>query len=89
MNELLDFFQYRRAFRVVELDRLLLVQSIDIRIAAIGLGAALDYEGLDARCRLAEGGIAVLDDVLELLVGVASEEAARSSGRSLARIPTA
>jgi hypothetical protein len=65
---------------VVELDRLLLVESIDIRIAAIGLGAALDHEGLDPRCGVAEGGVAILDDVVELLVGVASEE-----GRALER----
>src|SRR5215467_4703340 len=75
MNELLDFFQYRRTFRVVELDRLLLVESINFKIAAISLGAALDHEGLDPRC-----GVAVLDDVLELLVGVASEK-----GRALER----
>src|SRR5215471_16298750 len=74
INELLDLVQRRRAFPAVEFDRLLLVESIDVGIAAIGLGAAFDDKSFQSGGGVAQGGVAVLDDGLELLVDVASEE---------------
>jgi hypothetical protein len=44
------------------------------------LGAAFDDKSFQSGRGVAQGGVAVLDDVLELLVGVASEE-----GRALER----
>ena len=88
MYYLLDRVEDRRAFPAVEFDGLLLVESVDVGIAAIGLGAAFDNKSFQSGRSVAQGGVAVLDDVLELLVELPPRKAARSSGRSLARMPT-
>lgn len=79
----------RRAFLAVELDRLLLVESIDIRIAAIRLGAA---PATKASIRVAALPRAVLPTWMmfsNFLLRLPPRKAVRSSGRSLARMPTA
>ena len=59
---------------VVELDRLLLVERVDVRVAAIDKGTAFDDVGLITRRRVAKGTRAGLDDVLERLLGVSLDE---------------
>ncbi len=53
---------------MVEFDRLLIEEFVDVRIAAIGIGAALDDESSEAGGGVAEGAAAALDDVLEFLL---------------------
>ena len=65
---------------LVEIGRLLLEQSVDVRIAAVDVRAAGGDEGLQPGGRVAEGAAGGLHDVLELLVGVRAEE-----GRALER----
>lgn len=74
VHYLLDLVEDRRAFPAVEFDRLLLVESIDIGIAAIGLGAAFDDKSFQSGRGVAKGGIADLDDILEFLVEVSLEK---------------
>src|SRR5262249_60671734 len=70
----------RFAPRVVELRRLLREQRVDVRIAAVGIGAALRDECLEAGRGVAEGAAGAPDQVLETLLRVSLEE-----GRALQR----
>ena len=74
LYELLHLLQHRRALLGVELGRLLLEQRIDVGVAAVGIGAALHHERLQARGGVAEGAAGALDDVLVALLRVALEE---------------
>src|SRR5262252_10351511 len=51
------------AFFVVELDRLLLEQLVDVGVTAIGVSAALDIERFHSGRRIAERTTAAVDDV--------------------------
>ena|SRR6516225_1650685 len=78
-DDLLHFVEDRCALGVIELDRLLLVERVEIGVAAIGKDAALDRER--------PSRVAALPNApgpLYLLM-----KAARSIGRSLARMPIA
>src|SRR5215472_7801966 len=55
---------------VVELGRLLLVELIDVGVAAIDIGAALDDKGLQPGRGVAERAAAAEDQVFELLVRI-------------------
>src|SRR6266436_10218620 len=64
----------------IQFGRLLLEQVVDLRIAAIGIGTALDDEGGETGRGVAEGAARALDDILEPLVAVRLEKS-----RSFAR----
>ena len=66
-HKLLDFGQNCLAQGVVQLDRLLLVERVDIGVAAIRIGATFDYEGFKSSRYISYRGEATLDDVLEFL----------------------
>ena len=72
--------QDRFALRAIELDRLLLVQFVDIGIAAVGERAAFDELGLDAGRRIAKSARSGLDDVFELLLVVFLDEGGALDG---------
>jgi hypothetical protein len=55
VKELLHLVQYRLAFLAIELDCLLLVERVDVGVAAINKRTALDDVGLVAGRRVAEG----------------------------------
>src|SRR6478672_13353009 len=74
VQDLLDLVQERRAFFLVELDRLLGEQRVDLGVVAVDVGAALDREALEPGRSVAKGAGRALDDVLELLLGVGGEE---------------
>src|SRR6187551_3220479 len=50
--------------------RVLDEQLVDVGVAAVDIGAALDDEGLHARGRVAEGAAAALDQIAVLLLGI-------------------
>ena len=54
VDELLDAVQERLALLAVQLARLLLEQPVDVGVAAVGVGAARDDEGLEPGGRVAE-----------------------------------
>src|SRR6516164_5153528 len=58
----------------VELDRLLLIERVDVGVAAIDKGAALDDVSLVPGCGVAKGAGASLDHVLEGLLGGSFDE---------------
>src|SRR5262249_57707012 len=64
----------RFAPRVVELRRLLREERVDVRIAAVGIGAVLRDECLEAGRGVAEGAAGALDQVLETLLRVSLEK---------------
>src|SRR5689334_3496638 len=70
IQDLLHLGQYRSTFAVVEFDRLLLEQRIDIGVVAVNIRPALYHKGFEARRGIAERSAAGLDDVLQLLVSV-------------------
>src|SRR5712691_6564113 len=72
--ELLDLVQQRFTLGVVEFHRLLLKQRVDFGIAAVGIGAALDGKGFEARGSVAEGGAAAHDQVFVFLFRIALEK---------------
>ena len=59
---------------MVELDRLLLEQLVDVGVAAIGVSAALDVERFHSGRRIAERTAAAEDDVLQAFLGIRLEE---------------
>src|SRR5437870_5180774 len=80
VHELLDPLERRLALLPVHLARLLAEEPVDVRIAAVDVGAASGDERLEAGRRVPEGPGAALDDVPELLLPVLGEE-----GRALER----
>src|SRR5947209_8187214 len=74
VEQLLHLAQDRSALVPIELNRLLRKQLVDVRVAAVGIIAALHHELLQPGRRIAECATGALDDVLELLVGIALEE---------------
>ena len=89
VHELLDPVERRLAPLPIELAGLLPDEPIDIGIAAIDVGATSGDEGLEADRRVPERAADAVDEVLQLLLLVRLEEARRSSGLTLTRIPTA
>src|SRR5260370_29420882 len=79
-EDLLQLVQDLDALLAVQLDRLLLVERVDVGIIAVDVGAAFDDVSFDAGCSVAEGAAAAQDEVLELLVGICLDK-----GRSLER----
>src|SRR5215471_2597990 len=69
-HQLLNLEQDRLAPGSIQFDGLLLVQLVDVGVAAIGEHPAFDQVGLNARRRIAEGARTGLDDVLILLLAV-------------------
>ena len=59
---------------VVELDRLLLEQLVDVGVTTIGVSAALDVERFHPGRRIAERTTAAEDDVFQTLLGIRLEE---------------
>src|SRR5262249_13568181 len=68
VHDLLDLMERRFAPRVVELRRLLREQRVDVRIAAVGIGAVLRDECLEAGRGVAEGAARALEQVLANLL---------------------
>ena len=60
--------QDRLALFMVELDRLLLVERVDVGVAAVDKRPTFDDVGLEARRGVAEGAGAGLDDVFKGLL---------------------
>ena len=61
MHQLLHPVEQRLALLVVELGGLLREQLVDLGVAAVNVGAALDDEGFQAGRGVAEGGAAAID----------------------------
>jgi hypothetical protein len=81
VDELLHLIEDRCALLVVEFAGLLREEFVNVGIAAIGIGAALDHERGKPGRRIAEGAAGSLDDPPRILfVDVARE--ARSIGCS-------
>ena len=59
---------------MVQLAGLLLEQRVDIRVVAVGVGAALDGERLEPGRGIAESGTATHDQPVVLLLGKALVE---------------
>src|SRR5215510_145150 len=75
LHKLLNLEQQRLTFCVIQVARLLLEQRVDIGVVAVGVGAALDGEGLEPGCGVAESGTAAHDQTLVVfLLGEALEE---------------
>jgi hypothetical protein len=72
--------QDRFAFLVIEFDRLLLVEFVEIGIVPVNKDAALGDMRFEAGRGIAKGARTSLDDVLERLLG-ARDEILRSRGR--------
>src|SRR6516162_2896327 len=62
-EDLLHFIKDRGTLLVVKLDRLLLVERIDVRVVAIDIRAALDDECFKAGRSVAKGAAAAEDQV--------------------------
>ena len=73
----------------IQFGRLLLEEVVDLWVAAIGIGTALDDEGGETVAALPKAPLAPWIMFLSFLLPYASKKAARSSGRSLARMPAA
>src|SRR4029077_15868164 len=58
----------------IQFGRLLLEEVVDLRVAAIGIGTALDDEGGETGRGIAEGAARALDDILKPLVAVRLEK---------------
>src|SRR5690242_1202145 len=69
VNELLHLIQDRPALTFVELVGLQRVELVDVGIAAVDVGAALDHEGSEPGGGIAKGGACSEDDAVELFVG--------------------
>src|SRR5262245_8378472 len=67
-HELLYLEQHRLALRAVQFGRLLLVERLDVGIAAVGKHPALYEVGFGARRRIAERSGPGLDDIAILLL---------------------
>src|SRR5262249_21250897 len=80
LEELLDLLEQCLALLPVGVGRLLLEETVDVRIAPVDIEAARHRKGLEPRGGIAEGAAAALHQVLELLLRVALEE-----GRALQR----
>src|ERR1700746_3130821 len=65
-EDLLHLVKDRRALLVVELNRLLLVERIDVGVVAIDIGAALHDKSFQPGRGVAESTTAAKDQVLEL-----------------------
>src|SRR5215469_9095306 len=74
VDQLLHPMQHRLALLVVELNRLLLVERIDVGVAAIDKRAALDDISLVSGRGVAKSAGNGLDDVFECLLGVSLDE---------------
>src|ERR1700686_520657 len=74
VDRLLHLVQDRLAFLMIELDRLLLVELVEIGVAAVNKNAALGDMSLEAGCGVAKGARTRLNDVLERLFGVPLDE---------------
>jgi hypothetical protein len=74
VHQLLHLVQQCLALLEIELGRLLLEQFVELRVAAIDIGAALGDESFDSSGGVAEGAAGVLDDILELLFAIPREE---------------
>src|SRR3989441_1438729 len=74
VHELLDPLERRLAPLPVHLARLLAEEPVDVRVAAVDVGATGGDERLEAGRRVPEGPGAALDDVPELLLPVLGEE---------------
>src|SRR5260370_10938054 len=74
VDQLLHLLQDRRALFAIKLDCLLLEHRVDVGVAAIGVGAALDVKRLEPRRRVAERAAAAIDDVLQALLGIGPEK---------------
>ena len=83
MDELLHPVKDGFAALSVHLPRLLLEQAVEIGIAAVDVGPAIHQEGLEARGGIAEGAARSLDEILELLLRVATEEGHPLEGTEL------
>src|SRR5207253_5566861 len=73
MDDLLHLFENCAAPLGVEFGALLLEQLVQIRVAAIDIGAALDREGFEAGRGVAERAAGPIEQVLDLLLGVSLE----------------
>ena len=73
-HDLLHLVKDRRALLAIELDRLQLIERVEIGIAAVRKDATLDRERLETRGCVAESPGARLDDILELLLGISLDE---------------
>src|SRR5580692_5007047 len=67
VDDLLHLVQDRLAFLVIELDRLLLVQLVEVGVAAVDENSALDDMRFEPGRGIAERAGAGLDDVFERL----------------------
>src|SRR5215469_5477254 len=74
VNQLLHLVQHRLPLPAVQFDRLLLVERIDVGVAAVNKRTAFDDVGLIAGRGIAKGARAGLDHVLEGLLGVSLDE---------------
>src|SRR4051794_40008951 len=68
--ELLYPVEQRRPFLVIEFDGLLPEQFVNLRVAAVSVGSALDDKGFEPRRGVAERGAAAHDQTLQLLLGI-------------------
>src|SRR5262249_1904605 len=66
--ELLDLLQDRLALLSVLFARLLAKESVDVRVAAVHVGAASDDEGFQSLSRVAEGAVRRVRAILEFLL---------------------
>src|SRR5262252_10746138 len=80
VDELLDTLQQRLALSQIELARLVLEQRVDVRIAAVGEGAARHRERFEAGRRGAEDATEPVDQVLELLLLIGLHESRSLQG---------
>src|ERR1700750_2878151 len=67
-HELLNLEQHGLALGAIQLARLLAIEIVDVRIAAVGEDPALNQVGFDARRGIAERAGPGLDDALVLLL---------------------
>src|SRR5262249_19776946 len=74
VDELLDALQSGLASLRIQFPGLLGEETVDVRIAAVDIGAATGDEGLDSRGGAAVRGARALDDALVLFFGPSLEE---------------
>jgi hypothetical protein len=74
VHQLLHPMQDRLPFRHIGLRNLPVEQFIDVGIAAIGIAATLDNEGLHPGGGIAERSAATLDNVALFLVGISLQK---------------
>src|SRR5438093_10438350 len=74
VHELLQLDEDRLAALGIQLGRLLAEESLDVRVAAVGVHAVGGDEGLDSSGSVAGGAAAALDELPELLFPELAEE---------------